>query len=89
MTEQSAVVWLIAQLPIRMQNYLQKDAAIAKQMEKEQYIRDYNAGYADAQCNHINDAENYANEQVYQHPDPSDDETFNNFNHEGGIKYDN
>ena len=37
----------------------------AKQMEKEQRIKDYNAGYTDAQCNHINDAENYANEQNY------------------------
>ena len=37
----------------------------AKQMEKEQRIKDYNAGYTDAQCNHINDAENYANEQDY------------------------
>ena len=37
----------------------------AKQMEKEQRIKNYNAGYTDAQCNHINDAENYANEQDY------------------------
>ena len=37
----------------------------AKAMEKEQRIRDYNAGYTDAQCNHINDAENYSNEQDY------------------------
>ena len=37
----------------------------AKQMEKEQRIKDYNVGYMDAQCNHINDAENYANEQEY------------------------
>jgi hypothetical protein len=37
----------------------------AKQMEMEKAIRDYNAGYDDAQCNHINDAENYANEQKY------------------------
>jgi hypothetical protein len=37
----------------------------AKAMEKEQRIRDYNAGYTDAQCNHINDAENYVNEQEY------------------------
>ena len=37
----------------------------AKEMEKEQRIKDYNAGYTDAQCNHINDAENYANEQNY------------------------
>lgn len=34
-------------------------------MEKEQRIKDYNAGYTDAQCNHINDAENYANEIDY------------------------
>lgn len=37
----------------------------AKLLEKEQRIKDYNAGYTDAQCNHINDAENYANEQEY------------------------
>ena len=37
----------------------------AKQMEMEKCIQDYNAGYDDAQCNHINDAENYANEQKY------------------------
>ena len=35
------------------------------QMEKEQRIQDYNAGYTDAQCNHINDAENYVNEINY------------------------
>jgi len=37
----------------------------AKAMEKEQRVRDYNVGYTDAQCNHVNDAENYANEQEY------------------------
>jgi hypothetical protein len=37
----------------------------AKQMEKQQRITDYNIGYQDAQCNHVNDAENYANEQDY------------------------
>jgi hypothetical protein len=37
----------------------------AKLLEKEQRIKDYNAGYIDAQCNHINDAENYASEQEY------------------------
>jgi hypothetical protein len=35
------------------------------QIEKEQRIKDYNAGYTDAQCNHVNDAENYFNEQEY------------------------
>jgi hypothetical protein len=37
----------------------------AKQMEMEKTIMDYNAGYDDAQCNHINDAENYASERKY------------------------
>jgi hypothetical protein len=35
------------------------------QVEKAQRIKDYNAGYDDAQVNHINDAENYINEQEY------------------------
>jgi hypothetical protein len=35
------------------------------EMEKEQRILDYNAGHADGLCNHINDAENYINEQNY------------------------
>ena len=38
----------------------------AKQMEKEQKIDMYNAGYEDATCNHINDAEQYYH-QKYSH----------------------
>ena len=34
-------------------------------LEKEQIMNAYIAGYDDAQCNHINDAENYANEIEY------------------------
>ena len=37
----------------------------AKEIEKKQRIEDYNAGHADGLCNHINDAENYINEQNY------------------------
>jgi len=33
--------------------------------ERTQRIEDYNAGHADGLCNHINDAENYINEQNY------------------------
>jgi hypothetical protein len=69
MAQQTAVEWLVEQLiPKAMVTY---DATTynavqqAKAMEKEQRIRDYNAGYTDAQCNHINDAENYVNEQEY------------------------
>jgi hypothetical protein len=32
---------------------------------RAQRIKDYNAGYTDAQCNHVNDAENYVNESEY------------------------
>lgn len=41
----------------------------AKQMEKErlkqEFIAGYNIGYTDAQCNHINDADNTAQEREY------------------------
>lgn len=33
--------------------------------EKEQRVRDYNAGYVDAQVNHVNDAVNYVYESGY------------------------
>ena len=64
MAQQTAVEWLIK----RYHDYgtlYYEDMIQAKAMEKEQRIKDYNAGYDDAQCNHINDAENYANEQEY------------------------
>lgn len=35
------------------------------QKERRQRIEDYNAGHADGLCNHVNDAENYINEQKY------------------------
>jgi hypothetical protein len=63
MAQQTAVEWLYN---LSKQRELDKfDLEQAKAMEKEQCIRDYNAGYTDAQCNHINDAENYSNEQDY------------------------
>lgn len=37
----------------------------AKEIEKEQCIRDYNVGYLEAKCNHIQDAESYIAEQEY------------------------
>jgi uncharacterized Zn finger protein len=72
MAQQTALNWLKdklketydkeGKLPLAYTLHLVEQA---KQMEKEQRIKDYNAGYTDAQCNHINDAENYANEQEY------------------------
>ena len=70
MAKQTAVLWLAIKLYEKMKmngdgKVFDKILEQAKQMEKEQRIKDYNAGYTDAQCNHINDAENYANEQNY------------------------
>jgi hypothetical protein len=61
--KQTLVEWLAEQmLWNEFHNpYLEK----AKEMEKEQRIMDYNAGHADGLCNHINDADNYINEQKY------------------------
>ena len=63
---QTAVEWLIKRYHDFGTLYYE-DMTKAKEMNKEQRIKDYNAGYTDAQCNHINDAENYANEQNYLH----------------------
>ena len=35
------------------------------ELERKQRIECYNAGYDDAKCNHINDAENYVTESIY------------------------
>ena len=72
--QQTAVEWFMEKIGEKQPNgmYLidtledvQNLFEQAKAMEKEQRIADYNVGYQDAQCNHINDAENYANEQKY------------------------
>ena len=67
-TTKTAVEWLQAEFNkwaegrvFIPQDILQQ----AKKMEKEQRNKDYNAGYMDSQCNHINDSENYGNEQDY------------------------
>jgi len=66
MEKQTAVEWLVEQLiPEDQHEGIMDIIEDAKQREKEQRIKDYNAGYTDAQCNHINDAENYVNEQEY------------------------
>jgi hypothetical protein len=63
----TAVEWLHSELTKTWYDVKSSQELLeqAKQMEKEQRIKDYNVGYMDAQCNHINDAENYANEQEY------------------------
>ena len=69
-TGQTAVEWLVEQINGKSLNKVIIDIPKeiieqAKAMEKEKAIRDYNAGYDDAKCNHINDAENYVNEIEY------------------------
>ena len=67
MAQQTAVEFLLTELDIAKliaREKLTMAAEVvrqAKQMEEKQLIKAYNAGYQDAQCNHINDAENYVN----------------------------
>ena len=65
MAQQTAVEWLYERFLFAGYAAPSEWKEKAKQMEKEQRIQDYNAGYTDAQCNHINDAENYVNEINY------------------------
>ena len=68
MAQQTAVEWLYN---LSKQREVDKfDLIQAKQIENKQRIKDYNVGYTDAKCNHINDAENYVNEQEYLNDDP-------------------
>jgi len=69
-TQQTTVEWLIEMIsPYITDERANPFIEQAKQIEKEQRIRDYNVGYLDAKCNHINNAENYVNEQVYLNSD--------------------
>lgn len=71
-THQAAVDWLKdklketydkeGKLPLAYTLHLVEQA---KEIEKEQRIRDYNVGYLDAKCNHVQDAESYLVEQEY------------------------
>lgn len=66
MAQQTAVEFLLEKLYTQYRfEFSGTIVEQAKQMEIEKCIQDYNAGYDDAQCNHVNDAENYANEQKY------------------------
>jgi len=65
MAKQTVVNWLVSRINRTSYDKVAELIQQANQLEKEQRIEDYNAGYTDAQCNHINDAENYINEQEY------------------------
>ena len=61
----TAVEWLVKQVFGEHTSVWNDVIEQAKQMEKEQRIRDYNVGYLDAKCNHVQDAESYLVEQEY------------------------
>ena len=66
--KQTAVEWLQKKLIESGISFLSEEIEYinqAKEMEEEQRIMDYNAGHTDGLCNHINDADNYINEQKY------------------------
>lgn len=68
--KQTVVEWLVENLHLHNDVYFvtkdkRKIIEQAKEMEEEQRIMDYNAGHTDGLCNHINDADNYMNEQKY------------------------
>ena len=42
--KQTAVEWLVEQLPQRMKNYLNDSIALAKEMEKEQIVDAFSEG---------------------------------------------
>ena len=65
--KQTAVEWLAIQLYEKMNmsgsgKVFDEILEQAEQIQKEQRITDYHAGYSDALCNHVRDAENYVNE---------------------------
>ena len=62
---QTALDWFLSRVNKTSYDKINELIEQAKQLEKKQRIQDYNAGYTDAQCNHINDAENYLNEITY------------------------
>ena len=66
--KQTVVEWLQKKLIESGISFLSEEIEYinqAKEMEEEQRIMDYNAGHTDGLCNHINDADNYINEQKY------------------------
>jgi hypothetical protein len=73
MAQQTAVEWLLNEFELYYNGeskFLYPEIIEqAKEMElnirKEDFKIGYNRGYLDAQCNHVNDADNFASEQEY------------------------
>jgi hypothetical protein len=65
MEKQTAVEWLYDRLLFAGYAVNPEWKEQAKEMEEQQRMMAYNVGHADGLCNHINDADNYINEQNY------------------------
>ncbi len=69
MKQQTAVDWFYNAIEkntlINLSTLYEQAKAMEIERRKEEFKIAYNHGYLDAQCNHINDAENCANEQEY------------------------
>jgi hypothetical protein len=68
MAQQTATEWLIEQYlkdGFFKEGVYKQAIQMELDMRKEDFKIGYNHGYLDAQCNHINDAGNFANEQEY------------------------
>lgn len=73
--QQTVVEWLAEELKTKGHALITNEGVFinvpnelleqAIEIQDKQRIKDYNAGYDDAKCNHINDAENYVNESNY------------------------
>jgi hypothetical protein len=87
--EQTAINWLFEKLWETPIDKLSWYAILeeAKEMQKDQIAEAYELGWINGDLKKApSNGENYY-EDKYSHPDPSDDEIYNNFNHEGGIKF--
>lgn len=93
--EQTAISWLYNWMENNQYfigNDLLKAIDEAKEMQKDQIAEAYETGWINGNLKKASiGGEDYYGEDYYEdkysHPDPSDDEIYNNFNHEGGIKY--
>jgi len=87
--EQTAINWLFEKLWETPIDKLSWYALLeeAKEMEKDQIAEAYELGWINGDLKKAPSMGEDYYEDKYSHPDPSDDEIYNNFNHEGGIKY--
>ena len=85
--EKTAISWLNGILASKGIIFEYELLEQAKEMEKDQIAEAYDLGWINGDLKKAPCDGEYYYEDKYSHPDPSDDEIYNNFNHEGGIKF--